>query len=52
MCESAGNGFVFSQGDESKAPGCGNCWCCSPVVPSSPGKIYNNINHAAIITKF
>ena len=25
-------GFVFSKGDESKAPGCSNgCWCCQPI---------------------
>ena len=28
-CESNRN-FVYSQGDEKKAPGCGNCWCCQP----------------------
>ena len=28
MCESAGVGFVFANGDESQAPGCGNCHCC------------------------
>jgi len=26
---SEGN-FVFSQGVDSKAPGCGSCWCCQP----------------------
>ena len=31
MCESAGIGFVFSEGDESKAPGCGTCDCCKPL---------------------
>jgi len=29
-CENKGVGFVWSQGDESKAPGCGGCWCCQP----------------------
>jgi len=32
MCESAGVGFVFSIGDETQAPGCGNCFCCRPLV--------------------
>ena len=25
-------GHVYSQGDQSKAPGCGTCWCCSRVI--------------------
>ena len=24
-------GFIFTKGDESKAPGCYYCWCCQPV---------------------
>ena len=28
-CEGYEN-FVFSEGDNSKAPGCGSCWCCQP----------------------
>ena len=28
-CEGYEN-FVFTKGDDSKAPGCGNCWCCQP----------------------
>ena len=24
------HGYIFSQGDENKAPGCGGCWCCQP----------------------
>ena len=24
--------FVFSHGDEKKAPGCGGCWCCMPNI--------------------
>ena len=28
-CEGYEN-FVFTQGVDSKAPGCGNCWCCQP----------------------
>ena len=23
-------GYKFSKGDETKAPGCGTCWCCKP----------------------
>ena len=23
-------GFVYSKGDDSKAPGCGKCACCEP----------------------
>ena len=23
-------GYIYSQGDENKAPGCGGCWCCQP----------------------
>jgi len=29
VCESHEN-FIFSQGSESIAPGCGKCWCCQP----------------------
>ena len=29
-CENKQN-FIFSQGDASMAPGCGNCWCCQPA---------------------
>ena len=32
MCESAGTGYVFSRGDENQAPGCGDCWCCKPLI--------------------
>ena len=28
-CEGYEN-FVFTQGVDSKAPGCENCWCCQP----------------------
>jgi len=28
-CEGYEN-FIFTQGDDSKAPGCGGCWCCQP----------------------
>ena len=28
-CES-NQGFVFSGGDDTLAPGCGLCWCCQP----------------------
>ena len=31
MCEKAGVGFVFSRGEEIKAPGCDGCWCCKPL---------------------
>ena len=24
------HGFVFTQGDETLALGCGRCWCCKP----------------------
>ena len=27
-------GYIFSEGDDSKAPGCGECWCCQPEVMS------------------
>ena len=23
-------GFKFTKGDNTKAPGCGACWCCKP----------------------
>ena len=32
-CESYTN-FIYTQGDDSKAPGCGACYCCQP----KPGK--------------
>ena len=35
-CESK-PGFVFSEGDETKAPGCGTCWCCEPL----PGEVFD-----------
>ena len=28
-CEGYEN-FIFTLGDDSKAPGCGGCWCCQP----------------------
>ena len=24
------HGFIFSHGNDYKAPGCGTCWCCQP----------------------
>jgi hypothetical protein len=30
------NGRVYSQGDETKAPGCGSCWCCAPPPAPAP----------------
>ena len=31
VCESH-PGFIYTQGDESKAKGCtGGCWCCKPM---------------------
>ena len=24
-------GHIFTQGDDTKAPGCGGCWCCKPA---------------------
>jgi len=30
MCESRGDGFLYSQGNDSIAPGCDRCWCCKP----------------------
>lgn len=29
MCERH-DGFIWTRGDDSKAPGCGTCWCCQP----------------------
>jgi len=29
VCE--GHGYVFSQGNDNLAPGCGGCWCCQPT---------------------
>ena len=30
VCESH-YGFIFTKGDETKAPGCSDgCWCCQP----------------------
>ena len=29
MCESH-DGFIWTKGDDSQAPGCGTCWCCQP----------------------
>jgi len=31
MCEAHNPGFIYTNGDESLAPGCGNCSCCKPV---------------------
>merc|ERR1712142_791641 len=30
LCREQGDGFIFSGGDDSKAPGCGTCGCCQP----------------------
>lgn len=30
------NGRIFSRGDETKAPGCGSCWCCQPPAAPAP----------------
>ena len=52
--------FVFTQGDESKAPGCGTCWCCQPNEGktryvnknySSTKKDPNNLKLANYISK-
>lgn len=32
-CMTAGFGFLYTRGDESLAPGCGDCYCCQPVNP-------------------
>ena len=24
-------GHIFTRGDDTKAPGCGGCWCCQPA---------------------
>ena len=29
-CYQKGAGFRHTRGDNSKAPGCGSCWCCQP----------------------
>ena len=31
MCERH-EGYVYSQGNETLAPGCGTCWCCKPAT--------------------
>merc|ERR1712098_644745 len=31
VCESRGPGYKFTGGDNTEAPGCGNCWCCLAV---------------------
>merc|ERR1712142_322576 len=33
QCTDQGNGFIFSGGDDSLAPGCGTCGCCRPKQP-------------------
>ena len=27
-------GYIFTQGDDTMAPGCGGCWCCKPAGTS------------------
>ena len=44
MCE-AHQGFVFSKGDDSLAPGCNEkCWCCQP------SKIYFHFSQRILYT--
>ena len=41
-CENKQN-FVFSQGDDSMAPGCGKCWCCQPANQHNGNKVLHEI---------
>ena len=41
VCESVA-GRIYSKGDETKAPGCGTCWCCQPAPPISTTAWYPN----------
>lgn len=36
MCETRGQGFLYTEGNDSIAPGCDRCWCCQPVPIVSP----------------
>ena len=30
-CETAGKGFLYTQGNNQKTPGCAKCHCCKPT---------------------
>jgi len=32
ICEALGYGYKFTNGDNTKAPGCNKCWCCKPDI--------------------
>jgi len=38
VCQGAGHGFLYTEGQDRLAPGCGGCYCCKPETTPGDGQ--------------